>query len=370
MSNKNNNNEATGGRRFRGKKRIKNENVSAANIPNINLGKNEKSGSQGNIRTMKPIGFLALEKAMASMDHSKFLLEITSNHFGFLTLLQKNTIEPGIMCLILSAFVKAVNSPTDGESRKMVLYFLEKILPNKKSSENFMRKVLPVFVMNLQKYTSPIYHERQRYIQAILDLLKFIRQVQLIMPQGSRDIVSDIVPGLQAQIEYINRKGICFTDETMALLADITNSIENLNIKGEVVSTFEIPDEPPEDFRLIQVCPDSHDILHNHEPYIRKNVVDGKYVGGVDHYLDVQFRLLREDFIRPLREGIGEYLRLSQDKTRRHNLNRIKDVNIYNQVNVMSSVFSNGDLTYIARFETTNFNKVRWQVRSLNNAKN
>ena len=29
-------------------------------------------------------------------------------------------------------------------------------------------------------------------------------------------------------------------------------------------------------------------------------------VFSIDHYLDVQFRLLREDFVRPLREGIAQ----------------------------------------------------------------
>lgn len=94
-------------------------------------------------------------------------------------------------------------------------------------------------------------------------------------------------------------------------------------------------------------------------------MVDGKYVGGVDHYLDVQFRLLREDFIRPLREGIRDYLRLTQDKTKKHKVNKINDINVYNQVNVVSSIINNGDLVYNARFDTTDFKKVRWQVNTL-----
>jgi len=338
-------------------------------------GKSDKANSdrarnsKSNIsRPAKAIGYKALEAAILTMDHSRFLIELSSNTFGFLTLLHQQTIQPGMMCLILTTLSKAVNSPPDTESRKMVLYFLRKILPNNKSCDNFMTKVLPIFVMNLQKYTGASYNERERYIEAIFNLLKFIQQVQLIMPQGSRDAFSDIVPGIQAQIEFINRKGNCLTKETMELLVDVCNVTEKFNEKEQQVGAsveFEIPNEPPEDFRSIQICPDAEDILHNHEPFIRKNIVDGKYVGGVNHYLDIQFRLLREDFIRPLRDGIRDYLRLTQDKTKKQIVNRINDINIYNQVNVISSIVSNGDLVYNARFDTTNFKKVRWQVSKL-----
>lgn len=61
---------------------------------------------------------------------------------------------------------------------------------------------------------------------------------------------------------------------------------------------------PPDDFRMLSVCPTPADILSADQPYLRPNVTRGPYA-GVDHYLDVQFRLMREDFLRPLREGIA-----------------------------------------------------------------
>lgn len=237
-------------RKGRQNKSVQNE--KAANVAG-RKGKSEKTDSYGgcssnatNIRTTRPIGYKALEAAILTMDHSKFLIELSSNTFGFLTLLQQRTIQPGIMCLILSALVKAVCSPPDSESRKMVLYFLGKIVPRNKTADNFMTKVLPIFVMNFHKYTNPNYNERERYIQAILDLLNFVQQVQLIMPQGSRDVFSDLVPGIQAQIEFINRKGNCFTRETMELLADVSNVIEKFNEKEPIGANveFEILNEP------------------------------------------------------------------------------------------------------------------------------
>ncbi|KAM3727620.1 NFX1-type zinc finger-containing protein [Dirofilaria immitis] len=67
------------------------------------------------------------------------------------------------------------------------------------------------------------------------------------------------------------------------------------------VSTYDV--EPPGDFRALQIYATSNDILHPAQPYIRKNIVKGCYLNQ-EHYLDVQFRLMREDLIGPLRDGI------------------------------------------------------------------
>ena len=60
---------------------------------------------------------------------------------------------------------------------------------------------------------------------------------------------------------------------------------------------------PPDDFRELSIIPSRGDIYIQEQPFLRRNIIEGRY-RDVDHYLDVQFRLLREDFIKPLRDGI------------------------------------------------------------------
>lgn len=52
----------------------------------------------------------------------------------------------------------------------------------------------------------------------------------------------------------------------------------------------------PDFYREIDIRPDASELLDDHVPFLRKNIVFGKY-DDVDHYLDVQFRLLRENII-------------------------------------------------------------------------
>ncbi|CAG2196953.1 unnamed protein product [Mytilus edulis] len=62
---------------------------------------------------------------------------------------------------------------------------------------------------------------------------------------------------------------------------------------------------PPEDFRTMSVIPGHNDVL-NAANFLRRNKVNGKYL-NLDHYLDVQFRLYREDCVSPLRDAIMEF---------------------------------------------------------------
>ncbi|KAF2349931.1 P-loop containing nucleoside triphosphate hydrolase, partial [Trinorchestia longiramus] len=61
--------------------------------------------------------------------------------------------------------------------------------------------------------------------------------------------------------------------------------------------------EPDDDYRELPIEPTSEELTKLQPPAIRRNITKGAYK-DVHNYLDVQFRLLREDFIRPLREGV------------------------------------------------------------------
>ena len=64
----------------------------------------------------------------------------------------------------------------------------------------------------------------------------------------------------------------------------------------------------------------------------------------MDDYLDVQFRLLREDFISTLRNGIKDY----KENPRLTGANRFRsgDVKVYDGLSVMNPCFSRDGMTY------------------------
>ena len=114
--------------------------------------------------------------------------------------------------------------------------------------------------------------------------------------------------------------------------------------------------DPPNDFRELSVIPTQEDILTGEKPFLRRNKIDGSY-HNAEHYLAVQFRLLREDFVRPLREGISRLLeRVGSSKIDTH-----QDIRLYNDVRVLYPVCTSNGVRYRIKFDNTKLRHVRWE---------
>ena len=115
-------------------------------------------------------------------------------------------------------------------------------------------------------------------------------------------------------------------------------------------------ENPPDDFRSLSVVPTQADILTGERPFLRRNKVDGSY-NNAEHYLDVQFRLLREDFVRPLREGIAKLLeRIGTAK-----IGALQDIRFYKDVKLLYPVCTSDGLQYKIKFDNSKLRNVRWE---------
>lgn len=108
--------------------------------------------------------------------------------------------------------------------------------------------------------------------------------------------------------------------------------------------------EPPMNFRELSVVPTPEDIGYDYRPYLRPARKKGRYDSD-EHYLDVQFRLLREDLIRPLREGIAAYQKGGARET---------DLYVYKDVELGASTMhqQTGELISYAQLKVDLFNTV------------
>ena len=113
-------------------------------------------------------------------------------------------------------------------------------------------------------------------------------------------------------------------------------------------------DKPPNDFRNIPICPTSQEILTQEPPCLRKNIIKGRYQ-NVEHYLDVQFRLLREDFLGPLREGIQEII---QDIPRQKR-NQLGMKN-YRRVKIVNKQFRSFGKVHHVKIDVSGLNTSKW----------
>jgi hypothetical protein len=156
--------------------------------------------------------------------------------------------------------------------------------------------------------------ERFRKILLFVDIT--IRGLELYQKKSVRDDVKELHHRLQLQL----KETVAETDERKL----------KVRSKSELLSL----QPPPNDFHDIKLIPTSEDIFCEEQPFVRPNLVHGAYT-SVDHYLDVQFRLLHEDFLRPMREGIVEYVqKLESQKLGRGK--PITNVRLYHKVIFLS----------------------------------
>ena len=144
---------------------------------------------------------------------------------------------------------------------------------------------------------------------------------------------------------YQDRKSQCLEYRRTSSKLPIKLGEEQINIHDQ---------HPPNNYREIEILPQPEEIQNKHnKPFLRPNIVEGSYRDW-DHYLDVQFRLLREDFMGPLRDGIHSYL---QGADKKH------DIHHYAGVQVLSPVCLYSGIGFLIQFDMVKsmLTRVRWE---------
>ena len=127
--------------------------------------------------------------------------------------------------------------------------------------------------------------------------------------------------------------------------------------EAQVATRQKMPPEEPlpfGDFRRVPVLPSVAELQDNHGKVaqeVRVSKVRGRYLNW-DHYLDVHFRLLREDFVFPLREGLQLYI---SDSHKRNT-----NVRVYTGVHILEPVCLMTGLGFQVKFDVSRLQRVNW----------
>ena len=121
--------------------------------------------------------------------------------------------------------------------------------------------------------------------------------------------------------------------------------------RTDVLKEIDDP-EPPNNFTEIVVLPQANDLKSgpHFKPFLRPNIVKGGYRCW-DHYLDVQFRLLREDFIAPLRDGIQSL----------YDGHRTPEIRVYKHVHILAPVCLFVGVGFQISFDVQPLQRVNWE---------
>ncbi|XP_077301611.1 uncharacterized protein LOC143922260 [Arctopsyche grandis] len=130
--------------------------------------------------------------------------------------------------------------------------------------------------------------------KGVLEINEMLGLVDLNVKTRNKIKVADAIPDKKVTISDANIDNkIKITGVTPNLMTETKIKCINLT-------------EPPNNFRELSIKPDMKEISSINSVFLRQNIVDGEYY-SVDHYLDVQFRLLKEDYLSTVRTAIQSY---------------------------------------------------------------
>lgn len=205
------------------------------------------------------------------------------------------------------------------------------------------------FQSNLEKNQNRLFwNDTHAFWNRLIDVC---RAMQDLVPSSSCEKTLGVLKALKLNLPAIEEShGVAVPDPVKRDVEHLHDAAqrsreetEAKRLKRDVAAAPPATASPPNDFREIDVYPNVGEITSPERPFLRPNVVRGPY-RDVEHYLDVQFRLLREDFVAPLRRAVCAYLRDAGA--------RLEDVRVYDPVRFLRDETVNEQICFRVAFES------------------
>ncbi|KAM4688986.1 NFX1-type zinc finger-containing protein 1-like [Discoglossus pictus] len=287
---------------------------------------------------------------MANLDPSEIIMKLAAPGSGVKKLLSKSSIDPQLLASFLGILNKIIGCTIN---RHNLIHLLSQIIDS-----IFITQVLPSHILE--------YNTSQEDTFPLIDhILVLINELISIFPTRAFTDVTIVKTLLQKAVDDAQTNGKIFSDATKQKLATLHNVLKHLQDKkqeGLMKSENDIylfgnrGNKEEEDFRDLSVYPTYNDLCLDQKPSMRQNIIKGSY-SDAKSYLDTHFRLLREDFIRPLRDGISQLLVLNRNEQA---MGIFDDIRIYFDTQILPSVCVRSGIVHQVRFSTKNMKHVLW----------
>lgn len=119
-------------------------------------------------------------------------------------------------------------------------------------------------------------------------------------------------------------------------------------------------DAPPDDIKDIEVIPSVDELRRTAGTFLRPNKKSGSYKDST-HYLDVQFRLLREDFVQPLRKGIRTFLKERHEYITGKKRMPLGEVRLYTEVKIVKIEKVRDSVVYKLQLPQKTYKRIKWE---------
>ena len=323
-------------------------------VPRFHDLKRKRTGNgEESDKTTRPIGFKELENICREAVPETGILGLVQKAERFETLLSSEKIRPDLLKLVISAFrlLCSTNSLTAGNAEKLL---------RSPVAENFITgPVLSTFINEMP--FSKCWKDESDRVTVVNDLAEIF--LALIQRLGEAIVHRLPLPQLSNSLDELKEtnliKDACELEKKLQQVKELKNEVIR---RAKSAHDQQSGADPPQNFRELSVIPQAADLCF--KPFLRENIVDRRFK-DLDHYLDVQFRLLREDFVMHLRDGIKQLTREnnSLETSPARKVKRAEDVSVYNEVIILHPVCNRKGQVYRIRFNPYHpkVKRVNWE---------
>uniref|UniRef100_A0A1B6E310 RZ-type domain-containing protein n=1 Tax=Clastoptera arizonana TaxID=38151 RepID=A0A1B6E310_9HEMI len=323
--------------------------------PQKDLTNSEGQNENDTYKTNRPrkLGYHKL-KDISLEDPMNVLHKVANSHTGFEELINSKPLSNDVIALIMT-ITKKICSTQFMESKSKMLHLIC-------NCSSFLEE-LTTFIINL-----PLDNNEQNIVrikQFSENFIIFVQTVFEMMPTVALTSLKKLLISADMAFDYCLNTLKVDIGENINKLRNLISEFncamekkeqEDKSKKLDNVTNFNIKDN----FREIDVYPHVNDILSK-RPYIQKNLPVGPFP-STEHYLNIQFHLLREDFISPLRSGINEYIGgQGDDKTKKFK-SKFDSVRVYKKVRFLRPKTALNKFGYEVCFDVENkIKNINWQ---------
>ncbi|GCB78250.1 hypothetical protein scyTo_0019381 [Scyliorhinus torazame] len=194
---------------------------------------------------------------------------------------------------------------------------------------------------------------------AMDNLIALLRHLTLAFPESIQTCISVPVDVLTVRLQRLHDLSSCLSWPMKKQLLDLERAVNEAFPGRQRMPTWGMfTPEHPKDFHDLSVFPSSEDMAGPVNPTVLPNKVAGPYESNFV-YLDTHFRLLREDFVKPLREGITACL-----APRSHFVeapDQTRELRIYRKVQILHPVCQWEGVMYKVQFDVDKSRRGAWR---------
>lgn len=284
--------------------------------------------------------FKKLEE-LSSMDPEEIVIELVLKRNGFRDLLDSKNLTDDTLVLIIRVLVKVCSVPL--KSHKMAIINLALNDNFHKMLQNCILQMMFATVTD-KKRSTYFWDDAQGFFENARAVFQSIFETS---PTRACEVVTRTIEVFNHTLEKLSEVSGDTKDKFQKLQDKMKMYADEIEIKkaAKTQSSDEHYEEPPDNFRELTVYPTYNEIMS--DAFVRKNLIDRPY-NSVDHYLDVQFRLLKEDFVGPLRDGISEYQTCKKPFGR---CKKFSNIRIHKDVTFVSPYCSKDQAGVLLQFE-------------------